>query len=294
MKNKMLAKIIAMGLAAVSALSLLAGCTNADAADAASGKSKDKLAQIKERGKIVVGMNAEFAPYEFHASVDGKDVVAGFDVSLAKEIAKDLGVDLEIKEMEFESLLGALSADQCDILISGLAITDKRKQQADFSKGYYKGKNVLLVNKENMSGTDTVEALTGKNIGIQMSSTQQEFAKKYLEPQGTQITYIGSMNTLLLSLTAKQIDGIVTDDLVSRTIALSNPQLTVNQKCVLPEDSEATAENPDADSVGVAMPKGQDGLREEINKTIDRLQQSGDMERFIDEACQLSAQNMDQ
>lgn len=92
-------QILGIALAALMALATFTGC-GAAAADASSkGEGQDLLAQIKAKGKIVVGMNAEFAPYEFHAIVDGKDTVSGFDVELAKAIASDLGVELEIKEM---------------------------------------------------------------------------------------------------------------------------------------------------------------------------------------------------
>ncbi len=280
-------QVLGIALAALMALATFTGC-GAAASDASSkGEGQDLLAQIKAKGKIVVGMNAEFAPYEFHAIVDGKDTVSGFDVELAKAIASDLGVELEIKEMEFEGLISALNAGQCDVLISGLATTEKRRQQVDFSDPYYTGKNLLLMNKKNTAGMDSVAELADNKIGIQMSSTQQVYAQNNLEPQGTQVTYIGSMNTLLMSLKAGQIDGIVTDDTVCRTMVISNPDLVINQNCTFP------SENPGEDSTAVAIPKGESSLTAEINKTIARLKADGQMEKLVDEACALAAQNAD-
>ena len=79
-------QVLGIALAALMALATFTGC-GAAASDASSkGEGQDLLAQIKAKGKIVVGMNAEFAPYEFHAIVDGKDTVSGFDVELAKAL----------------------------------------------------------------------------------------------------------------------------------------------------------------------------------------------------------------
>ena len=128
MKKGLIKKIFAATLVGVMALSFV-GC--------GSKEEKNDLETIKEKGKVVVGMSADYAPYEFHAMIDGKDKVVGFDVNLANEIAKDMGVKLEIKEMEFDPLIGALKAGQIDMIISGMNPDEKRKKQIDFSDIYY-------------------------------------------------------------------------------------------------------------------------------------------------------------
>ena len=100
-------------------------------------KTKDALSTIKDNKKVIVGLSADYAPYEFHAMVDGKDQTVGFDVDLAKEVAKDMGVELELKEMDFDALIGALKAGQIDMIISGMNPDDERKKQIDFSDIYY-------------------------------------------------------------------------------------------------------------------------------------------------------------
>ncbi|HOT63267.1 MAG TPA: transporter substrate-binding domain-containing protein, partial [Treponemataceae bacterium] len=94
-------KMAALALAALAAVAL-AGC-----ARSAGGA---KLDDIKKAGKIILGTSADYPPYEFHAQVDGKDAIVGFDVAIAREIAKDLGVELEIKDMDFDGLLAALAS----------------------------------------------------------------------------------------------------------------------------------------------------------------------------------------
>ncbi len=286
-------RILGASMAALMALAVCTGC-GTDSGNTSSGAAsednaaaqQDSLETIQKNGKIVVGMNAEFAPYEFHAIVDGKNVVSGFDVELAKAIADDLGVELEIKEMDFDPLITSLKSGQCDVVISGIATTEKRQQEVDFSIPYYTGKNVLIMNKDNTEGMDTMEDLADKKIGIQQSSLQDNYAKEHLEPLGCKPTYISSMNTLVLSLVAGQLDGIITDDTVCRTMVVSNPNLVINEVCEFPSD------NPDEDTVAVAMRKGvSDSLKEKIDATITRLLESGEMDQFVDDACALAAAN---
>jgi ABC-type amino acid transport substrate-binding protein len=81
-----------------------------------------KIKEIKQAGKIVLGTSADYPPYEFHKEIDGKDTIVGFDIEIAKAIAKDLGVELEIKDMDFDGLLLALNAGKVDFVIAPLLI----------------------------------------------------------------------------------------------------------------------------------------------------------------------------
>ncbi|MGL4875434.1 MAG: transporter substrate-binding domain-containing protein, partial [Clostridium sp.] len=97
MKKGFLKKIMIGCMAGVMMLSF-AGC-GAKEEGGETAKPTNKLEAVKANKKLVVGMSADYAPYEFHTMVDGKDTIVGFDVELAKQVAKDLGVELEIKEM---------------------------------------------------------------------------------------------------------------------------------------------------------------------------------------------------
>lgn len=111
---KVFKKLLSLGLVLGLTLSLV-GCSG--------GGEKTKLEQIKDNGKLVVGTSAEFPPFEFHKVVDGKDSIKGFDIMLAEEFAKELGVKVEIKDMSFDGLIGALNADQVDIVLAGMSPT---------------------------------------------------------------------------------------------------------------------------------------------------------------------------
>jgi polar amino acid transport system substrate-binding protein len=95
--------------------------------DSASAAKTDPYVQkIKKKGYITVGLSADYPPYEFHKTINGKDEIVGFDISVAKKIAKDMGVKLRIDEMSFDSLLGALKTGKIDMIISGMSNTPER------------------------------------------------------------------------------------------------------------------------------------------------------------------------
>ena len=101
-------KAIALLLALVTLLSLTACAGKEDAASSA-------LDQIKQKGELVVGTSADYPPYEFHAEVDGKDTIVGFDMEIAQAIADKLGVSMKIVDMSFDNLLMSLANDEFDL-----------------------------------------------------------------------------------------------------------------------------------------------------------------------------------
>ena len=250
--KKGLLKKICSGLV-ISAMSIsLIGCGG-------SSEEKDKLDVIKDNGKVVVGLSADYAPYEFHAMIDGKDEIVGFDVELAKEIAKDLGVELEFKEMEFESLLAAW------------------KKQIDFSDIYYESRHGVLVKAEDVDKYNTVDDLSGKNIGAQLGSTQQEIAETEVEAGNLQL--LANVNNLILELKTGKVDALITEEPVAKMALENNPELALS---AISFDAEGGG-----NAVGIA--KGSPKLVEAVNKTIKRLQESWELDQFIIDAYNLAA-----
>ncbi len=278
--KKSLWQIILVVILAMATVVIFTGCSSS--ADKAAGtvSADDSLSKIKEKGKLVVGINAEFAPYEFHTMIDGKDTVAGFDVDLAKEIAKDMGVELEIKELSFDALLTTLQSGQVDVVISGLAATEERRKSIDFSDIYFRDGNVLLTTQSNLDKFNSFDDLKGKKIGIQLSSLQDKLMGTLL-PEGN-YTRIDSMNTLFLSLKSDQIDGIVTSKVVSDMAIAANPEFVIVDKVQIDDSSL------NSPGVAVAFHKNSPALQGQINGTIKRLKDSGQMQSFVDAACKLA------
>ncbi|OYS59274.1 ABC transporter permease, partial [Limosilactobacillus reuteri] len=109
--------------------------------------SNESVQKIKQKGTLVVGMSADYPPYEFTTKENGKTKYVGFEVSLAKQFDKDLGVKLVIKNMDFDSLLVALETGKIDAIISGMNVTAERKKSVDFSNTCYSGVRYLLINQ---------------------------------------------------------------------------------------------------------------------------------------------------
>ena len=94
--------------------------------------------------KLVMGTNAEFAPFEYQ---DDNGEIVGYDIEIAKEIARSMGCELVIENMAFDSLIAALNSGKIDMIVAGMTATDERRQQVEFSENYYNAAQVIIVNE---------------------------------------------------------------------------------------------------------------------------------------------------
>lgn len=153
-------KSIFIGLLASAAL-MLGACGDDTAADS------------KEKNVLKMGTSAEFAPFE---SRNPQGEIVGFDIDLANYIADELGYELEITDMKFDGLIGALQNDRVDLVLAGMSATDKRRENVDFSTEYnHSGE--MFITAEN-SDIKTLEDLEGLTVGVQLGTIQEEGAKK--------------------------------------------------------------------------------------------------------------------
>ena len=268
MKKGLLKKIFAISIVGVMPLSMMA-CGN-----------KDKAIN-ENKGDLVVGLSADYAPYEFHAMIDGKDTVVGFDVKLAEEIAKDMGKTLKIKEMKFDSLLGALSAGQIDMIISGMNPDPERAKRVDFSDIYYKAQHSVLVKKDDLNKYKTVGDLKDAKVGAQMGSTQADIIENVIKSKDP--TLLSNVNNLILELKSGKIDALVSEKPVGEMAIKTNNELALSD-IEFEEESGGSA---------VAVKKGEKELVEQVNKTIKKLKDNGDLDKFIVEANELSSKQID-
>ncbi|WGX76371.1 transporter substrate-binding domain-containing protein [Paraclostridium bifermentans] len=132
---KILKKVVFTGLIGVLTLGVV-GCSS-------SKEDKSQLQSIKDKGVLTVATSADYPPYEFHKKVDGKDSIVGFEMMIAEEIAKDLGVKLEIKDMKFDGLLGAIKSGNADMVIAGMHQQRKEKKLLIFLM-YTTTENILF------------------------------------------------------------------------------------------------------------------------------------------------------
>lgn len=272
MKKGLLKKIVTAIIVGALTLSITACGKNTKGASADG--SDGALAKVKKSGKLVVGTSADFPPYEFHKEVNGKDEIVGFDIEIAKEIAKDLGVKLEIKDMSFDGLLGALSTGNVDMVIAGMTPDAERSKSVDFSKIYYEAEQTMLIRAEDKDKYTGVEALTGKKIGAQKGSIQEGIAKEQIKD--SQVKGLGKITNLVLELKNKKVDGVVMETVVAKSYAAANKDLAMaNFKF---------QENSEEKGAAVAVKKGSKDFVEQINKTLDRLMNEKAIEKLVIDA----------
>ncbi|MBO4769611.1 MAG: transporter substrate-binding domain-containing protein [Clostridia bacterium] len=265
--------IVAAMLAAV--LVLATGC----------GKKTRSLADIKASGKLVVYTEAGFAPFEF---VSGGKVV-GVDVAICGEIAKAIGVELEIKDVNFDTILGAIKSGKCDMGAAGITITDERKEEVDFSAPYTTSKQYIVVAADNTT-VSTLGTMAGLKIGVQQGTTSDfiisdaidgtedddgKHVKGELEGTGATVSGYKSPNDVVPLLLSGKIDVLVTDKLPAEMIAKNNADTL---KCfeLFYDDGTATDE-----SYGVAVAKGNAELLAVIDTVIAQLIADGKIDEYI-------------
>ena len=281
MLKNTLKKIIAVSLVA-GTMFTFAACGNSQ--DSSKGDSQDKsqsaaMQKIKKSGKLVIGTSADYPPYEFHKSTSGKDEIVGFDVEIAKQIAKDLGVQLEIKDMKFDGLLAALDQGNVDIIVAGMNPTEERKKNVDFSKVYYTAVQSVIVRATDKDKIKSTNDLTGKKVGVQKGTTQEEIAKNQVS--GAQAVALPKISDLVLSLKNNRVDAVIVELPVATSNVNANKDLLITDINVKNE----------VEGSAVAVKKGSTDLAESVNKTIDRLTKDKSIDKYVTDATNLVEAN---
>ena len=199
-------KVITIALAVVMVLSLFAGC----------GGKKDTLK---------VAISPDFAPMEFvDPTKTGQDQYVGFDVSLAKYIAAEMGKELEIMPMSFDACQTAVYTGTVDMAISGFSWTEKRAENYNISDYYHAGDNednqILITLAENEGKYTTAADLAGAKVGAQTASLQESLVMEQLPD--CELVTIGDLGTALLQLKNGDFDCLAVADVNGEAIIANN------------------------------------------------------------------------
>lgn len=272
MKNVVIGmSVLAIGLAGTGCAKQAEAPAKAAADSAAAPVTAGKLAEIQEKGKIVLGTSADYPPYEFHKTIDGKDTIVGFDIEIAKAVAESLGVELEIVDMKFEGLLPALTGNKIDFIVAGMNPTEERKKSVDFSVEYYEAHQTILVMADQAPNLSTEESFKGKIIGVQKGTLQEQIAtEKFTD---SEIKGIGKIPDLIMELKTGKIDGIILADTVAKSYVATNADLATNGMDLGSEGG-----------VAIAMAKGSPELIEAVNAKLEALMAEGKVEQWITDA----------
>ena len=229
------------------------------------GSSKSALDTIKEKGTLVWGTNAAFPPFE---SKDGNGNVVGVDAEIAKAVADELGVELVVEDMEFDSLPAALKSGKIDIIGAGYTENDERLQEMDFSSKYFTAKQVVVVKKGSKAITDK-DSLAGKKIGVQTGTTGDTQCASKIE--GAEVSRYDSMQLACEDVKNGKLDCVIGDNLtIGFILNKMDGELEIVEG-VSYEDEE----------YGFAVKKGDTELNEVVNKVIEKLKSEGQIDQWV-------------
>lgn len=219
----------------------------------------------KEDGSIVVGTSAGFRPFEYRE----KGEVTGFDIDLMKAIGEELGRDIEVKDMDFDALIEAVSTETIDVIAAGMTITDERKEKVDFTDPYFSADQAILVREDSDITVDDPTEINSADytIGVQNDTTgaiwvDENAAKAEIKKYGKYIETIQDLENM-------NLDMIVLDKPVAEAFEKNRPAKMIK---VIPTDEK----------YGIAVKKG-DPLLEDLNKALDEVRNSETWDELIAE-----------
>ncbi len=257
-------KVIALFMAAAVLGSVgLTGCSSQGGGQSSQENSStgsgDLLAQIQERGEIVIAMEGTWAPWTYH---DESGTLVGFDVEVGQQIAQALGVEATFVEGEWDGLLAGLDAGRYDIMINGVDITEERSDAYDFSDPYAYNRTAVIVSGDNTDIT-SMEDLEGKHTANTISSTYAEVAEGY----GAEVTGVDDLNQTFELLLSGRIDATLNAEVTYYDYMEAHPDANIKIACL----------NPEATQVAIPFRKGEEtaSLREAVNQALADMRESG-------------------
>ena len=272
-------KMIAMLLALVMALSLMAcGSSNTNNGGNDNANNGDE-AQPEAKTTLVVGVSADYAPFEFmYPDADGNMVYGGIDISVAQYVADELGLTMQVENMSFDNLLASLDKGDFDIVLSAMEATPERLENADFSDPYYTDvPPAILVKADKADQYKTLADFSGKSVGAQTATTKLDMVN---DMEGVTPVALASVLDLVNELVYDKVDAILVDGGVAQQYADANPDLVI---------AEASSELGEAAPYCIAVAKGDPkGLLDGINTAIAKMTAENKIETFIADADSLA------
>jgi polar amino acid transport system substrate-binding protein len=282
--------VSAVMLIAVTMLLALPGGAAGESADAPNAQAtapqrtpfaQDDLQRIKKAGVIVVGTSADYPPFEYY---NEKFEFEGFDIELMNLIAKELGVKVEYKDFAFEGLADALSLGQVDAVIAALSVDPKREEVVDFTNVYYVGEDAILAGRAApINDISDVKSMEHLRVGVQTGSVyenwiQGDFVDTGKLPPGNLMVY-ADISQGVNDLKRGLIDIVVLDRQPADAF--------VKQGGVKLVGGGFFPQN-----YALAVRQGSSNLRNEINRALVKLQNSGAVGKLAEEYLDLTDQEV--
>lgn len=273
MKMKKIISLIAVAAMAVS----MAACGSNDAGSSTDQQAANSAAEETsapeeeadqaEGGTLIMATNAAFPPYEY---VDGDEIV-GIDAEIAQAIAEDLGMTLQIDDMDFDSIVTAVQTGKADMGVAGMTVTEDRLKNVNFSDSYATGVQVIIVPED--SDIASPDDLEGKLIGVQQGTTGHIYCADTPENGGfgeeNVMAYPNGASAVEALKTGK-VDCVVIDNEPAKAFVAANEGLKIL-------DTEFVTED-----YAIAISKDNPELLEQVNASLAKLKEDGTLQGIID------------
>ena len=235
---------------------MIAGAATLIALGAGQIAVADELEGIKERGVLKIAMSGQYPPFNF---VNEQNEVVGFDPAIGTEIAKRMGLEVEIITTAWDGIIGGLLANKYDAVVGSMSITEERDKVIDFVGPYYNTKRAIFTK----AGSDvtSVEQLADVKVGVTLGETHEQWARD----QGYDINTYKGLPELLLELTNGRVDAIVNDS-IPVMLAMKAGQYDL-----------AIIEDPSAEPIGagIAIRENNPDLAAAMQAALDAMMDDG-------------------
>lgn len=216
------------------------------------GKRDDTLIMVTEAG---------FAPYEYYD--DGE--IVGVDIDIAREIAKEMGKELVVKDVAFDSIINEVKTGKADFGAAGISYTDERAKQVDFSINYSTSNQVVVV--KNGSNIRDVNNIDGKKIAVQLGSVADTYVTSNFK--NSEIVREKKYLAAIQDLKDGKADAVVMDELPAKEMVKNNNDIMI------------LSGNLASDSYGMVVKKGNTKLLNTIDKVLNRLKDDGKIDKYV-------------
>jgi L-cystine transport system substrate-binding protein len=218
---------------------------------------QDLLAKVKDEGKLLIGTEGTYPPFTFH---DDQGELTGFDVEIAKEVAKRMDVEPVFMETQWDAMFAGLDAKRFDMIANQVGIRPDRQEKYDFSEGYITSAAVLVVHEDNEE-IKAFEDLKGKKSGQSMTSNYADIARKF----EAEIVGVEGFNQAIELITSKRVDATINDKMSVLDFRKQKPDAPI----------KIVATSDDASQSGFMFRKGNETLVEEVNKALQAMIEDG-------------------
>ena len=251
-------------LALVIAIAMMMTCSLALA---------DRLDDIKAAGKIVIATSPDWPPYEYLEDVDGdgEDDIVGTDVLMMQWIAEQLGVELEIQPLAFDTCLAAVGRGEVDLMIAGLTYDEERLNAMELTGIYWnEGDQGLLVRKCEGATFNSAEAFNGKAVAAQNGTNQQIMVEEQLT--GATLELITRIPDGVNMVKTGRVDALAVPKTVYDSVLAQNDDLEVADFAFDFEGGNY-----------IASVKGETALAEKIQELINKINEEGLYQQWVDQ-----------